>query len=258
MSNPSPHALPGHFYAVGVGPGAPDLLTLRAARLIETADLIIMPRSELAGQSLALTVIKDLLHGQETIEHVYPMERDIEKTNASWFSIAELVLGRCARGQAVVQVTIGDPLIYSTSSYLMALLANRLPAGHLHVVPGISAFQAAAGMFAEPLTLQEDRMVLMPATDLDEVERMLGHCETLLLYKVGPRLQALAALLARHGLAGEARLVCHAGQGEREVVLRDLAGPLEESYGYMSTVIVHIGRRAWRPAEPQTEGSVHG
>lgn len=252
------HALPGHFYAVGVGPGAPDLLTLRAARLIESADLLIMPRAEIAEQSLALLAIKDLLHGQETMEHVYAMERDIEKTKASWLPIAELVCQRCARGQAVVQVTIGDPLIYSTSSYLMALLSERLPADHLHVTPGISAFQAAASLFGEPLTLQEDRLLLMPATDLTEVERALGQCETLLLYKVGPRLKALAELLARHGLAERAKLVRNAEQGEREVVVNGLTGPLEESCGYMSTVIVHIGRRTWRGAAERKEGSANG
>jgi precorrin-2/cobalt-factor-2 C20-methyltransferase len=64
-------ALPGHFYAVGVGPGSPDLMTVRAANLIRSADVIVAPRSERAEESLALRTVEELIAGQEVIEHVY-------------------------------------------------------------------------------------------------------------------------------------------------------------------------------------------
>ncbi len=251
-------ALPGHFYAVGVGPGAPDLLTLRAARLVRTADLVIAPRSERSGDSLALQVVRPFLRptdqgqGQEVVEHPYPMARDLARTLASWGEVADRVVAACGAGRSAVQITLGDPSIYSTSAYLLALLAGRLPAGRAHVVPGISAFQAAAGRFADPLTLQEDRLLIMPATDLAEVEKALagGWCETLVLYKAGRSVGELRDLLRRRGLAGAARAAFYAEQGDRETLVWDLDSLEEEAAeaaGYMATVIVHLGRREWAP-----------
>lgn len=242
---PFDKALPGHFYAVGVGPGAPDLVTLRAARLVQTADVIVAPRSSLAGDSLALAAVRDLLTTQEVIEKTYPMERDNGKTEAFWGEVAGLCADRCARGQSVVQITIGDPLIYSTSSYLLGQLAGQMEAGLIHIVPGISAFQAASSRFGDALTLQEDRLMLMPATDMAEVAAALERCETLVLYKVGPRLPALVELLGARGLLDRARLACRAEQGEGEIYLKDLTTPPAREVGYMSTVIIHLGRKGW-------------
>lgn len=237
---------PGHFYAVGVGPGAPDLITLRAAGLIDTADTVIVPRSELADESLALLTIRDLIDKQEVIEHVYPMKRDSSRTRSCWAEVAAEVAARVSAGLAVVQVTIGDPMVYSTSSYLLESLVDLLPAKCIHVVPGISAFQATASVLGEPLTLQEDRLSIMPATDMDAVARALDGCETLVLYKVGPRLRQLGALLESRELLDRARLACYVEQQGREAIFRNFREALaDDSHGYMSTVVVRLGRRSW-------------
>ncbi|ABA87736.1 cobalt-sirohydrochlorin C20-methyltransferase [Syntrophotalea carbinolica DSM 2380] len=246
MSIKTKECQPGHFYAVGVGPGSPDLITLRAARLIQSADTVIVPRSELAKESLALITIRDLIDQQEVIEHVYPMKRDSARTRTCWAEVAAEIATRIDAGKSVVQVTIGDPMIYSTSSYLIESLVEMLPPEHIHVVPGISAFQATAALLVEPLTLQEDRLTMMPATDMPAIGRALDTCETLVLYKVGPRLQQLGALLQERNLIHQARLACYVEQNGREVIFRDFREALsDESHGYMSTVIVRVGRRSW-------------
>jgi precorrin-2/cobalt-factor-2 C20-methyltransferase len=145
----------------------------------------------------------------------------------------------------VAHLTIGDPLLYSTASYLLQQLATRLQPEHMHVVTGVSAFQATAAIAVRPLTLQEDRLLLMPATDLEEIERALEHCETLVLYKVGPRARALRDLLAQRNLAQHAFMVCYAEQGDKEVVVSGLESLPEGRLGYLSTVIVRVGRREW-------------
>jgi precorrin-2/cobalt-factor-2 C20-methyltransferase len=240
-------ALPGHFYAVGVGPGAADLVTLRAARLIRTAHVVIAPRSARSRDSLALDTVRDLLRPrQEIVEHRYAMTRDEAATVKSWDGVAERVAERCRERRAVVQITIGDPLLYSTSAYLLPAVASRLGPDRVHVVPGISAMQAAAALFAEPLTLQEDRLTLMPATDLAAVARALRQCETLVLYKCAGVLEPLADLLEKRGLTASARLVCYAEQAGRQAVYTDLRAALRTSQGYMATLIVRTGRRKWR------------
>ena len=249
----SMRALPGHFYAVGVGPGSSDLLTVRAVNLVRSADVVIAPRSRKADTSLALQTVKDLLDGQEIIDHVYAMRRDAESTVRSWARVAELVGRRCERGQSVVQITIGDPLIYSTSCYLLSQLRESLPNDRVHVVPGISAFQASACLFDEALTIQEDRMTLMSATNLVRVEQALDHCATLVLYKAGKKIAELADLLSRRGLLDRARVVCYAEQPDRQFVSADLREAANARHGYMVTVLVHVGRQAWQPGEAGSE-----
>jgi precorrin-2/cobalt-factor-2 C20-methyltransferase len=121
-------------------------------------------------------------------------------------------------------------------------LANR----NVHVIPGISAFQAASAVFKEALTVQEDRMMLLPATDMNRVEAALAHCETLVLYKVGPRIDALCALLEQKGKAQDARLVCYAEDAVRQYTTRSLRQAQNDTPGYMSTVIVHLNRCGWK------------
>lgn len=239
-------ALPGHFYAVGVGPGSPDLLTVRARNIISSVDLVVAPRSEQSNESLALQVVRDIPGNRRVIEHAYPMERDEEKTEASWRGVAGIVAERCFAGCSVAHLTIGDALLYSTACYLLPQVAEQLPKERIHVVPGISAFQAAAAIVGGPLTLQDDRLTLLPATNLAEVEQALEHSETVVIYKIGPRVRALVDLLKRRNLASQACMICYAEQGDKERVILGLDGLPEGRLGYMSTVIVPVGRRGWR------------
>ncbi len=240
------HALPGHFYAVGVGPGAPDLLTVRALNLVREADMIVAPRSRMAQSSLALNVIRDYLdeQRQEIVEHVYAMVRDEERTMESWGAVAERIESACGAGRSVVQVTLGDPLVYSTSAYLLRILAERMPPDRLHLVAGITAMQAGASLLGKILTSQEDRLMIMPATDIAAVECAMQACETLVLYKCGKMIEELIELFTRHGLLDRVSLVSYAEQGDKQFISTHL--PDARDQGYMATIIVELGRRTWK------------
>ena len=195
------HAHPGHFYAVGIGPGAPDLLTVRAVRIIESADIILAPQAKGTNRSLALKTIEPYLNKQEVMTVSYPMQRNGTGTQQRWDAVALDIRERLQLGRSVAMVTIGDPLIFATTSYLLYGLADVVDHDKIHLVPGISAFQIAASRFHDPLTLQEDRLTLMSATDLEAVENALEHCETLVLYKAAGVIDRLLDLLERRGLA---------------------------------------------------------
>ena len=226
------------------------MITVRASNIVKTADVIIAPRSKKVDQSMALAAVSHLVSGQEIKDCVYPMNRDDGDTLAFWNDIARLTAALCKAQKSVVHITIGDPLIYSTCCYLLGELEEMLPNENVHVVPGISAFQAAAAVFQEALTIQEDRMMLMPATDMSRVEAALSHCETLVLYKVGPRITALCELLEKKGQDHGARLVCYAEDSVRQYTTRSIKNALEDNPGYMSTVIVHLNRCGWKDVSP--------
>ncbi|RQD67175.1 MAG: precorrin-2 C(20)-methyltransferase [Desulfonatronovibrio sp. MSAO_Bac4] len=239
----------GHFYAVGVGPGGADLLTLRAVRVIEESEVIICPKSASARSSLALDIIKDFVRDQEIIEHVYPMQRSQEQVENSWIKAADIIKTHCLAGKTVCQVTLGDPNIYSTCAYVMPLIEEVLGRDRIHVVPGITAFQSSAANFPHPLTTQEDRLILMPGSDLNAVENALKSCETLVLYKAGKNLPAIVRLLEKYDLASKAGVVFNSEMPDREEVFSSLDEALEGSRSYLACVIVYVGRKGWKTVD---------
>lgn len=239
-------AQPGNFYAIGIGPGSSDLLTVRAVNIIESADIILSPQAEGANRSLALAAIEPYLNNQRVETINYQMKRDSQSTQERWDGVARQVLDYCAAGKSVAMITLGDPLIFATTSYLLQGLAEGMDKNRIQVIPGISAFQTTASRFHDALTLQEDRLMLMSATNLAAVETALSNCETLVLYKAGGVISELLALLTKHDLLGMARLVSCADQGEGELVVDDLRNFVPDSMSYMTTMIIHCGRRNWQ------------
>lgn len=242
-------AQPGHFYAIGVGPGAPELVTLQAAELVKTADVIFSPQAKTSKKSIALQAVERFVDQQEVVVSSYPMTRHNESTRAHWGQIADDVVERCLKGQSVVQITLGDPNIYATSTYLIDAIAERLPQERIHTAPGISAFQMVSSCFAKPLTLQEDRLLIMPASDIEAVERAIAECETLVLFKAAQKLPQLLDLLEKHNLLETTSMVSGGGQGEEELRVADLSQWDRAKLGYMTTMIIRIGNRAWQEGE---------
>ena len=238
-------AQPGHFYAVGIGPGSPDLLTVRAVKIIESADIILTPQAKGTNRSLALNAIGPYLSEQEIMTVNYPMQRNGSNTRQRWNSVAADVLEKLQQNKSVAMITIGDPLIFATTSYLLHGLTDGLTKEKIHLVPGISAFQIGASRFHDPLTLQEDRLMLMSATDLTAVESALDHCETLVLYKTAGVIDQLLEILGRRNLLTSSKLVSCAEQGDGELLVDNLAEWTPGELNYMTTMIIRIGNKSW-------------
>jgi precorrin-2/cobalt-factor-2 C20-methyltransferase len=179
------------------------------------------------------------------VEHIYPMKRDQQGTRACWEEAARTLLNHLFQGRSVAHITIGDPLIYSTSYYLLEALTEQIGSDRIHIVPGISAFQAVAARLGDTLTIQDDRMTIMSAADLSAVKQAVEACETLVLYKAGKRLDDLRRILGECGVLERAKAVFYAEQGDRETVVHDLQEDVPGTVGYMATVIVNTGRRYW-------------
>jgi len=237
-------AVKGHLYLVGIGPGAADLLTLRAVNILSSVDVILAPRSATSDDSLALATVRPHLTDAEVVEHIYPMERDNEKTAQSWRKMADLACERIAQGQSVAHITLGDPLVYSTCAYLLDQLDGRIPQDQIHIISGISAWQASSALLGEMLILQNDRMMILPADNLAAVEDAFAHCETMVIYKIGKRFRAVVDLLEKHNLVANASLVAYAEQGKQRII-HNLAEADDDKLGYMSTMVIHLGRRSW-------------
>ena len=224
----------GKLYGVGVGPGDPELITQKAARIIRQAHVVAVPDRGSGGQT-ARAIAGELLEGKEILTCATPMVRDREKVQAAYRRAAEDICALLEAGKDVAFLTLGDPTVYSTYIYIHRLVEQ---AGYpTEIVPGVPSFCAAAAKLGVSLCQGEERLLVVPASH--PVDDCLEVQANLLFMKAGRDLPALKEKLAGAGLLEQAALVSNCGmEGER--ICTRLA---EENggEGYFSVVLVRRG-----------------
>ena len=226
--------------AVGVGPGDPELLTLKGARLIREADVVVTPIGDRSESSIAHGIIRDLVdpERQQLLTQVYPMKKDPAEMQASWQASAAEVAQLVRAGKTLVFITIGDPLLYSTFLYLYRILRADYPDIAIELVPGISSIFAAAAAAGVPLGLAADRIAVLPATfEEEKLRQTLIDFDTVVLMKVHRVFDRVYALLVELGLERQGVWVRRVGSRDEEVVT-DLASLVGKKLDYLSLLIV--------------------
>jgi len=196
--------LVGKFVGIGVGPGDPELITLKAVKALQVADVLCIPKSDVGKPSLAVTIINHVLVDRkvkpELLELLFPMTKDDIGNQELWDKNADIIAQRVNSGKIVVFITLGDPMFYSTFIYLYQSLKNRYPAVVLEIIPGISAFNACATSARVPIA-EKDELVTVIPSDLNEklVEEVAKYSDNLIFIKCAYRLKELIPVLNRSG-----------------------------------------------------------
>lgn len=153
----------GHLYGIGVGPGDPELLTIKAANVLSRVDLILAASSTRNDDSLALDIARPhLKQGTRVIRLGFPMSRDEDTLQSAWVENARLVLKELEAGHDAAFITLGDPLLYSTFAYLLRTLRTLAPDQEVTVVPGITSFQAVAAATQTVLAESAQNLLILP------------------------------------------------------------------------------------------------
>lgn len=223
----------GTFYAVGLGPGDPELVTRKAVRILEGCLVIAAPRTHGDGM-LALSIAQRAanLEGKTILPIPFPMERNEERRRANYEKAADHIETHLSTGQDLALLNLGDVSIYATGGYLAAILRAR--GYETEWVPGIPSFCAAAARLGVSLTERDTPLHILPAgsVPLEEALELLG---TKVLMKAGRSLPNVVSALEQRGLLEKASLVENCGlPGER--VCTELSQ--EADFGYFTTVIV--------------------
>ncbi len=227
-------------YAVGVGPGDPELLTRKAERILRSADVILAPVSNPSESSVALDIIREFVDEkrQQIIVHQFPMTSDRARLIPAWQEAAALIAAHAEAGRSVAFITIGDPLFYSTFIYLLRILKERWPHLPVEIVPGISSINAAASEAALPLVEGDEKMVVIPATaGIEVIKAALETYETVVLLKVKPLYAAIMELLRTTGREQRTVFVERVGS-QRQKVLTDFSEIAAHSPDYLSLMII--------------------
>lgn len=231
---------------VGLGPGDPELVTIKGQRAIEAADVIFAPRSRADEESRTLRIAQPWIdpQRQQVVQLTLPMVRASKRAADTYRAVAEEIGAALARepGEHVrgVYLLLGDPLLYGTFTYIWGELVARNPALDVTIIPGVTSFAATAAQVGLPLSMHDEQVAIVPAsdqTDTAELHRLCADFATVIVMKVGRVLPQVVAALDELGLLERAIYAEYVGMpGERIVrkvrSLRDYQGP------YLSLLIV--------------------
>jgi precorrin-2/cobalt-factor-2 C20-methyltransferase len=206
------------FTAVGVGPGDPDLITVKALKVIEKADLVLVPVPGVGRGSVADVIIRAHLD-VETIPVVFPMTRDENARNNLLRDQLEGFRPRWEGAESVVLPVIGDSALYATAAYLYRVWKKLEPSLELELVPGVSAHSLAGARAGRFLALGEEIFSVVPGTAQPEaIVQALKNCDSAALYKPSGLKESLCAIVESTGPWSEVLRVDRAGLPDENVV----------------------------------------
>jgi precorrin-2/cobalt-factor-2 C20-methyltransferase len=241
----------GKLYVTGVGPGDPELLTLKALRILREVPCICVPKGREEGSSLALSIVRKAVNieGKEIIEAHFPMrktrgcqlsavssQQDFE-LDAKWDETARDVLSRLDKGIDVAFITLGDPTIYSTFFYLYDRLVESNPNLEMEIIPGVSSITAASAQAKISLGLANEKIAILPANYIENLKESLEIFDTIVLMKVHKVYGKVLNILDEIGLTRNAVYVSRSGMDD-EKIFKDIRKIKEGDLNYFSVMII--------------------
>ncbi len=225
----------GKLYGIGVGPGDPELMTLKAKRLIEECDIVAVPVKKEGEESVALNIARGAAKvPEEKVRRVlFTMNKDKEKREVCRQAAAETIMGYLNEGQSVAMPVLGDVGIYSTYSYVHKRLVK---AGYeVEMISGIPSFCAGASKANISIVEGNEGFGVIPSLKgIDQVEKAMEVFDNLVIMKVGSHVKEVYDILKVKGKEDHAIIISNVGM-EGEYV-----GPLlpDSEYGYFTTMII--------------------
>jgi precorrin-2/cobalt-factor-2 C20-methyltransferase len=232
----------GRFIGVGIGPGDPRLLTVKAIETLKEVDVICTPRSENKEDSIAYGIIEQYCEGKTILDMSFSMAPVHADRTEFWMRHARHIASLCDEGKVVAFVTLGDPGLFSSFEYVVRLVQKVRPQTVVEVIPGITSISATTAALGISLAQAEGSVAIMPCSRVfDKEPEWWQSFDCVVVMKIGKRLPHLLERLDKLALIEYASLVKRAGFSDvsilRGAALRDCATEL----GYLSTVVVRAG-----------------
>ena len=225
----------GKLFGIGVGPGDPELLTLRAVRFMNACDVLAWPAPE-TSQGLAYQIAESHLQAndQEQLPLRLPISCDPFPAQQAYDEAAEILSTRLSEGKSVGVICEGDPMFYGSFSYLFARLSHQF---EIEVIPGVSSPMACACASGWMLASKNESFTVLPGPmDLEAMRKKLDSAGSYALLKVGRHFKKIQNLLEEMQLSQEAFYVEHASMPGQRVLKLHQVDP--ENVPYFSLILV--------------------
>jgi precorrin-2/cobalt-factor-2 C20-methyltransferase len=221
--------LAGKFIGIGVGPGDPELITVKAVKALKMVDVVSVPKAHADTPSMALGMVKHILEEREkppeVLELVFPMTKDEVEVKRLWAKNAGIVAEKVESGKVIAFITLGDPMFYSTFVYLCQSVREEYPEVKLEIIPGVTALTACAASAQVPLAEKEEVIAIIPS-DLDSklIEETAKHADNLVFMKCAHRFKDLVPILERSSFTKNSTiaLVRRCSMAEEKVIVGKL------------------------------------
>ena len=203
----------GILYAVGVGPGDPDLVTVKAVKALSKAAVVFAAASTKNDSSLALSIASPHMRPHTPVTCLgFPMTHDKTLLAQAWQTNARTILSSLIQGLDAAFLTLGDPMTYSTFLYLWRTLRDMEPDLSVEIIPGISSIQAAAAVAQFSLAESTETLTILSGTDdMDHLRQALALCHSAVILKAYKSFPQLKTLLESMNLAEKSTLVSLCG-----------------------------------------------
>ena len=225
------------FTTVGVGPGDPELVTLKAIHALKDSDLVLIPISAAGRESVAEGIVAEHIQGIPRLALIFPMTRNAAERDAKLRAQLEASRAEWEGAKRIAMPVIGDAALYATSAYLYDVLAQLAPSLELEIVPGISAHAAISTHVGRFLALGDDILTIIPGTgDTERTARALSAADTVALFKPIALRDALRETVERAGPWRTILRIDRAGLPDEKIVWGEQA--LETPDEYLSTLML--------------------
>ena len=226
-----------NFCVVGVGPGDPELVTLKALRVIKEAGAVLIPYSPRGRFSVAERIVSENLPGVKTVPITFPMLTDPSEREKFLIGELERTKEAWAGAGSVVLPVIGDSALYATGSYLFEALKKLVPDAVLSLVPGLSAHQLAASRVGSFLAMWTDVFSVIPCTDdRSGIVSALKSADSAAMYKPCVLKDALAEVVTEAGPWKRILRIDRAGLADEKIY--EGASALEAAEEYLSVILL--------------------
>ncbi|AHI55680.1 cobalt-factor II C(20)-methyltransferase [Listeria ivanovii] len=225
------------FYGIGTGPGDSKLVTIEAAERLGKLAILYTPQPKKGGDSLAKKIVAPYLKDSLIIkERHFPMSYNKEEKQLAWKKIAAEIKTDINQGHDVGFITLGDPMIFSTYSYLLELLKGEVKTVTL---AGISSFANIASRIELPLVMEEESFAVIPVTaGAEKIEQALNLFDTIVLMKAASNLPLVRNLLKKANLLDSAVVVSDVAMSTEKIIYGMQEINPEEKMSYFTTIIV--------------------
>ncbi len=164
---------PGVLYGIGIGPGDPELLTLKAARILKSCDVIFTVVSANAEDSVSEAIVRQLAPEGRFVRLVFSMAKDAQKRRLQVQDNANSIIRELEQGHDCVFTTLGDTLSYSTFGYILPLLRTALPELKVEIVPGVTSWSTLAARAGRVLVENREELRVIPSFTRDAAEKLV-------------------------------------------------------------------------------------